>query len=548
MNEVMHIVLKYNDNIYNVNTIKEHAEILSIHGKVIWGIIKPNINSPGMAAIRINKIKTQIDDGEDVFAYLATGGEIKARGKIIDILSNYEVVNNDYLVPKYYHKDLGKCIAGVSFSEIEPISSSVINSLQKFDSDRGKVALGNQTNPLYVSHIINNNDKEIEKNKEIYAEEPSMDNLDAETVLMQIYKYINSKGFIFSYEDICNFYLSLKTKPFLILAGISGTGKSKLVQLFSEAVEATSLNGRFRIISVKPDWNDSAELFGYKNINDNFVPGVLTSIITEASRPENINKPYFICLDEMNLARVEYYLSEYLSIIESRKFTDNNRIVTDRIFPKNYLPEINIYSKLIIPENIYIIGTVNMDDTTFAFSRKVLDRANTIEFSEVRLEELGFVEDKVNTIKVDNHIFRTRFLSIKDALKEKKDYVMKINSKIIEINNILQAANSHFGYRVRDEIVFYMLENKLNNLLDEDMAFDYQILQKILPTISGSDYYIKRILIQLYNFCNPEGEISEEIDYIDQGTKNLDTSIYMNSAKKILLMLRGYENGFASFW
>lgn len=367
--------------------------------------------------------------------------------------------------------------------------------------------------------------------------------------IIEIEKYIKSKGFIFSYEDLSNFYLSVKTKPFVILAGISGTGKSKLVKLFSEAINATSSNNRYNIISVKPDWNDSTELFGYKDINNKFVPGQLTKIINEASRTQNINKPYFICLDEMNLARVEYYLSEYLSIIESRYFDDNEILKTDNIFPNGYLPEVSTFSNLIIPENIYIIGTVNMDDTTFSFSRKVLDRANTIEFSDVRLEDLNFdIDEKIDQLDLDNSWFKTRFISIKDAITFDKQYVVKINNEIIEINNILAMGNRHFGYRVRDEIIFYMLENKENRLLDESVAFDYQIMQKILPVINGSDRVIKDILIDLYNYCNPDGQIIDEINYIKMVEENLETALYHKSANKILMMLRGYEDGFASYW
>lgn len=367
--------------------------------------------------------------------------------------------------------------------------------------------------------------------------------------IINIENYIKSKGFVFSYEDICNFYLSIKTKPFAILAGISGTGKSKLTQLFSEAVNATSSNNRYHIISVKPDWNDSTELFGYKNINNKFIPGQLTKIMYEASKPENIDKPYFICLDEMNLARVEYYLSEYLSIFESRVFSSNNRIRTDKVFPNEYLPEDNDYVNLIIPENIYIMGTVNMDDTTFSFSKKVLDRANTIEFNDVRLEDLDFdTSDNARQIELDNSTFKTEFISIKDAIAYDRDYVEKINKEIIEINNILAMGNKHFGYRVRDEIIFYMIENKKYKLLDESLAFDYQIMQKILPTITGSDRVIKDILIELYNYCNADGQIIGDIDYIKLGEENLETALYSKSANKILLMLRGYEDGFASFW
>ncbi len=365
----------------------------------------------------------------------------------------------------------------------------------------------------------------------------------------RIYKNIKSKGFIFTYEDLSNFYLSLKTKPFLILAGISGTGKSKLVKLFAEAVGATTSNNQYSIISVKPDWNDSTELFGYKNINDEFIPGQLTRVIQEASKPENLNKPYFVCLDEMNLARVEYYLSEYLSIIESRYFDDDNRLLTDRIFSKGYLSEDNPYANLRIPENLYIIGTVNMDDTTFAFSRKVLDRVNTIEFSDVRLDILDFdLEDNIEDMNLDNSWFKTSYLSIKDAIRTDKEYVNKVNKDIIEINNIMAMGSKHFGYRVRDEIVFYMMENKIYGLLEDYIAFDYQIMQKILPTITGSDRVIKDILIDLYNYCNPRNHIIDGIDYIKHGEEGLETALYINSANKILMMLRGYEDGFVSFW
>ncbi|MDR3597712.1 AAA family ATPase [Clostridium sp.] len=365
--------------------------------------------------------------------------------------------------------------------------------------------------------------------------------------LIAIQEYINSKGFIYSYEDLCNFYLSLKTKPFVILAGISGTGKSKLVKLFAEAMCAESKNGQYNLISVKPDWNDSTELLGYKNLNDEFVKGKLTEIMIEASKEENKNKPYFICLDEMNLARVEYYLSEYLSLIETRSINENGNVITDLIFPKSLSLDDSL-KDLIIPDNVYVVGTVNMDDTTFSFSRKVLDRANTIEFSNIKLENLNFEEEDLIRFVGFNDILRTRFINIKDALKVDKEFVEKINKKIIELYDILKLGNKQFGYRVRDEIVFYMLENKLANLLSEETAFDFQIMQKILPTISGSDLAIKNILIELYNYCNPSNEIADGIDYIAEALKGLDKAQYKKSAEKIIMMLRGYEDGFTSFW
>lgn len=379
---------------------------------------------------------------------------------------------------------------------------------------------------------VNEIDLDINKNKKV----------EKEYHIETICNFINNKGFIYKKEELSNFYLSLKTKPFVILAGISGTGKSKLVRLFAE-----SINAKFKSIPVKPDWNDSTELLGYKNIKDEFVRGELYKVIIEAN--DNLDTPYFVCLDEMNLARGEYYLSEYLSVIESRKF-ETDRIVTDQLFSEAYFENIE-GNNISIPENLYIIGTVNMDDTTFAFSRKVLDRANTIEFSEVDLESLDFLTGEAETLIVDNSLLKTQFLNIKDALEIDRPYVEEINKKIVEINNILKPYSKHFGYRVRDEIVFYMLENKLSNLLEEDMAFDYQIMQKILPTIIGSDVYIEEILIELFEICTSHTLVNKE-NYIKEAESVVNNDYkkfrYPKSATKILQMLKGYRDGFVSFW
>ena len=371
--------------------------------------------------------------------------------------------------------------------------------------------------------------------------------LNPNDIIEHIHKHITSKGYIYSFDSIKNFYLSLKTKPFVILAGISGTGKSKIVRLFAEAIGANVNNGRYKMISVKPDWNDSTELFGYKNINDEFIPGQLTEIIKEAV--ENRTMPYFVCIDEMNLARVEYYLSEYLSLIESRN-VQGNEIVTDHIFSSNYIN--NDYSKLYIPENLYIIGTVNMDDTTFQFSRKVLDRANTIEFSEVDLNQLFLnseESDKVTGENVNNDFIKTSYLNINDIEEQYREYAASVNTKIVTINNILKKARKHFAYRVRDEIIFYMVENKKLDLMDENIAFDYQIMQKILPAISGSEAAIKDILVELFNFCLGKEAVFSDASYLEDAESFLKDAVYSKSASKILDMLRGYKyDGFATYW
>ena len=230
--------------------------------------------------------------------------------------------------------------------------------------------------------LINDNSKE-----ELENEFWNITNINDE--IKYIHRYISNKGFDYSEELIKNFYLSLKTKPFVILSGISGTGKSKIVELFAKAIGANYKNKRFTLIPVKPDWSDATDLLGYRNIESKFTPGIITSVAYEAMK--HPDKPYFICLDEMNLARVEYYFSDILSLMETRKLNDDGEIITENLlkevqFGKGDIEAIDKYGDVYIPENLYIVGTVNMDETTFPFSKKVLDRANTIEFNKVNLK------------------------------------------------------------------------------------------------------------------------------------------------------------------
>lgn len=223
-------------------------------------------------------------------------------------------------------------------------------------------------------------------------------------LIIHIDSYIASKGFSYEKEEIENLFLSLKTKPFVILSGISGTGKTKIVQWFAESLGATEENGQFTLIPVRPDWSDGSDLLGYVDIKGEFQQGPLTLVIQEAS--ENRDKPYFVLLDEMNLARVEYYFSDILSVMESRRW-ENGELVTSSILPEDMIGE-----HLGIPENLFVVGTVNMDETTHPFSKKVLDRANTIEFNRVNLNNFAFLEtiDEVEKLDIQNKAISGEFL------------------------------------------------------------------------------------------------------------------------------------------
>ncbi|MFE7376363.1 MrcB family domain-containing protein [Bacillus cereus] len=367
----------------------------------------------------------------------------------------------------------------------------------------------------------------IYERKEVY--------LDQQSIIDHVSSYIQSKGFFYEKKDLINFFLSLKTKPFVILSGISGTGKTKIVQWFAESLGATEENGQFTLIPVRPDWSDSSDLLGYVNLQGEFQERPLIKVLEAADA--NPNRPYFVVLDEMNLARVEYYFSDFLSVIESRKWKDG-KIVTSPV-----LPESITNKRITIPSNVYIIGTVNMDETTHPLSKKVLDRANTIEFNTVNLDYFNFlmdIEEKEAEV-VSNSSLATKYLHLKECFKENEDLVGKISTILIEINKILESVGAQVGYRIRDEICFYMAYNEQGKLLSFDEALDYQIYQKILPRLAGSDGRTEEVLKQLYVLCANE-------EY-DSGNSDASYAKYPRAANKLSHMLRRFEyDGFTSFW
>ncbi len=165
---------------------------------------------------------------------------------------------------------------------------------------------------------------------------PSQDYLSSKDVINHIDSYIKSKGFYYPKEEIINLFLALKTKPFVILSGISGTGKTKIIQWFAESVGATEENGQFELIPIRPDWNDGSDLLGYVDIKGDFKMGPLTKVIKRAVG--NPDLPYFVLLDEMNLARVEYYFSDILSVMESRKW-QNGKVVSSKLLTEEVAGE-----------------------------------------------------------------------------------------------------------------------------------------------------------------------------------------------------------------
>ena len=369
-----------------INTIKSTSMSKSYKIPLLWafynnGNIKLKINEDDIYN-SFKEFYSKNENSKDLQNQKSTQGyENWGKKEYVKLAKDNPIKHLVDKTSKYFYKENDLfCISGI----LEPYIH------KKEFIEEFKNAIQSLENRYFKREINQINENEDKYYKEI---------IPVDTI-NHIENYIKNQGYNYTYNQLSNLYLSLKTKPFTILAGISGTGKSKIIRLFAD-----SINADYTLISIRPDWNDSTELLGYKNLDDKFIKGHLTKTILKAQK--NKNKPHLICLDEMNLARVEYYLSDYLSIIESRKKV-GQEIITDDIVQ---FEENNETINLHIPDNIYIIGTVNMDDSTFQFSRKVLDRANTIEFSDVDLDNLFFENnEEVESLNVSNNFLKTTYL------------------------------------------------------------------------------------------------------------------------------------------
>jgi len=296
-------------------------------------------------------------------------------------------------------------------------------------------------------------------------------------LLNHVKDYISARGYYFDDETLRNYHISLKTRPFVILAGLSGTGKSKLSQLYAEALGHTTKDDRYLRVAVRPSWNDDRYLLGYLNtITGDYIAEPALDFIIQAERDrENL---YFFCLDEMNLAHVEYYFSQFLSALEEEETADRRIPLFSRSLAASMEDEgreIGYEREVIIPPNLLFTGTINVDETTQPLSDKVIDRANTIEFFEVDLEKVPPRRPTPEVTRVPAATWHGYRASTPDT---------SYREHVVAISKILNKVGLGLGYRVLREIEMYLANSR--GLLEPDVAFDLQIKQRILPRVRGS--------------------------------------------------------------
>lgn len=429
-------------------------------------------------------------------------------------------------------------------------------------------------------------------------------------------KPLSIKGFG---NRVVNSLTALRTKPFMLLAGISGTGKSRIVRKLAQATiteELQRANGytgddfandrwtlhspaNFELIQVKPNWHNSMDVIGYlSNIpSPHYVFTPFIEFIVKAWQHPEV--PFFLCLDEMNLAPVEEYFAEFLSAIESRSFEGEEyltdpiikpfnsfgeevaKMMVNTLFPNFMAADKNsslgkvvdhLETKgLTLPKNLIVIGTVNMDETTFSFSRKVLDRAMSVEMNEVNYD--SFLTDTtdddlkaivkaleenddadLNTLLVDRHIEAREIIdNLGDDARFAIDYLKRINA-------LLEGTPFKLGYRAANEALIYLQASYEFGQTNRIAALDNFTLMKILSRIEGDETKLKITDSEAdkERIAKAEVNVDEAKQYGEMNiltalryiiTNQLGEQDKLHSVKKIDSMLSQLKrNHFVSFW
>lgn len=416
-----------------------------------------------------------------------------------------------------------------------------------------------------------------------------------------------------------NYLTALRTKPFMLLAGISGTGKSRIVRKLAQATVTEELQkaegykgtnfandrwtlhspANFELIQVKPNWHNSMDVIGYlSNIpSPHYVFTPFIEFIVKAWQHPEV--PFFLCLDEMNLAPVEEYFAEFLSAIESRSFEGGEYLTDPIIKPFNSFGE-DVAKKMVntlfpnftagdtesaitkvikhfrtrgltLPRNLIVIGTVNMDETTFSFSRKVLDRAMSVEMNEVNYDSFltdttdddlkaivkAFEENDdadLNALLVDRHIEAREIIDdLGDDARFTIDYLKRINA-------LLEGTPFKLGYRAANEALIYLQASQEFGQTDRISALDNFTLMKVLSRVEGDETKLKITDSEAdkERIAKAEVNVDEAKQYGDLNiltalrhiiTNQLGEQDKLHSVKKIDSMLSQLKRDhFVSFW
>lgn len=377
------------------------------------------------------------------------------------------------------------------------------------------------------------------------SEEPSdaaEQSKDAE-LLIRFKENTRQKGLYYADSDLVNFHVSMKTDGMVILSGLSGTGKSKLVTEYANALQISSgdngSRSQVRFVSVRPFWADDSDLLGYADtVNNIYRPGDSGLIDTLIDAQDNPDDLFIVVFDEMNLARVEHYFSQFLSVLEmdagTRRLALYNEQLESRLYNSEKYP-----ANITIGENVLFVGTVNTDESTYQFSDKVLDRSNVMTLEMI---PFGSVDELTG-----NPIERGKREAVKasDFQKMKKvntDAQLTSGEKnmLWELHQAINAvdANIGIGWRIVKQIDKYLMNLPVGiDSFTREKALDTQIMQRVLTKVRGTEEQMSGLVGQVnVDGAHESGQLETILDrYSDSSLFEGSREIITRKAKELKL-------------
>jgi hypothetical protein len=389
---------------------------------------------------------------------------------------------------------------------------------------------------------------------------PPAADFDLSAATRDLVRNILAQGFIFEPWQVAAYVTAVRTKPFAILAGVTGTGKSKLPTLV-----AAGTGGEARLVPVRPDWTDSADVLGYVDLQGVFRPGAVLEVLHEAS--EHADQFWTCIVDEMNLARVEQYFAEVLSRIEDRRPSPGGGFASQPLLNRLPRSEDAEWAGVRLPPNLALVGTVNMDETTHGFSRKVLDRAFTLELSDIdltRWAESAAGPSGAAAWPVSAWYPRAASLAGLTGLgHDGRQQVERVIGSLTEVNRYLVGAQLQVGYRTRDETSLFVLhaQDVLDSFVDGESnpvdPLDLALQMKVLPRIVGGSGAVRHAVMQLLGWANGGVPLATEEEariIIEQWEREgrpgaLSAARFPRTAARLCVMWeRMLAEGYTSFW